>query len=107
MFVSRSHLLTLFFLISAATLHAQSPQYTVTELGPFFYPRAINDSGQIAGERILYTQTPAGTIGRMDAVLYTDGVVKNVTPPDGVSARAWDINNLGDVVGEVSFCDMV
>ena len=97
MLLSRSPLL-IFFLLSAATLQAQSPQYTVTDLGAFFYPSAINDSGQVAGGFIN---------GRGDAVLYTDGVAKNITPPGGAVARAWGINNLGDVVGEVLLCDIV
>jgi probable HAF family extracellular repeat protein len=97
---SRSQLLTLFFLLSAtvATVQGQSPQYTVTDLGPFFYPSAINDSGQIVGANIH---------GRSDAILYSEGVATNITPPDGASARAWGINNFGDVVGEVLFCDIV
>src|SRR5687768_3024306 len=98
MLSSRSLLPTLFLLLSAAIVSAQSPQYTVTDLGPFFYPSAINDSGQVAGGFIN---------GRGDAILYTDGVAKNITPPDGAVARAWGINNLGDVVGEVLFCDIV
>ena len=100
MFRSRSQLLTLAFLLSAtvASVQAQSPQYTVTDLGPFIYPSAINDSGQIAGAFIH---------GRGDAILYSDGVVKVITAPGAYTARAWGINNLGEVVGEVSFCDIV
>ena len=100
MFLSRLQLLTLFLLISAtvATAQAQSVQYTVTDLGPFIYPSAINDSSQVVGTFIH---------GRSDAILYSDGTVKTITPPDGAVARAWGINNLGDIVGEVMFCDIV
>jgi probable HAF family extracellular repeat protein len=100
MFSSFLHLCALFLLLTAtvASVHAQSPQYTVTDLGPFIYPSAINDSGQIIGASIH---------GRGDAILYAEGVSKVITPLDGASARAWGINNFGDVVGEVLFCDRV
>jgi probable HAF family extracellular repeat protein len=100
MFRSRSPLLALLFAlnVTVAAVHAQSPQYTVTDLGPFIYPSAINDSGQISGAFIH---------GRLDAILYSHGVLKVITPPDGASARAWDINDYGEVVGEVMFCDIV
>ena len=100
MFGSRKQLPTLLLLLSAtvATVHAQSPQYSVTDLGPFIYPSAINESAQIVGSSFN---------GRRDAILYSDGVVRNISPPNGYTAQAWGINNYGDVVGEVSFCDIV
>jgi probable HAF family extracellular repeat protein len=100
MFSSRSQLSALLLLLiaSVATVRAQSAQYTVTDLGPFFYPHAINDSGQVAGSFINGTGA---------AMLYSEGVLKVITPPDGRSAQAWGINNLGDVAGEVMFCDIV
>ena len=98
MFSARSLLLTLFLLLGTVTVTAQTPQYTVTDLGPFIYPSAINDSGQVAGGFIN---------GRGDAIFYSDGVLKIITPPDSAVARAFGINNLGDVVGEASFCDIV
>ena len=100
MFRSRSQLLTLLFLFSAtiATVHAQSPQYTVTDLGPSIYPSAINDSGQVVG---------AYFHGRSDAILYSEGVMRIITPPDGAYSKAWGLNDFGDVAGEALFCDMV
>jgi probable HAF family extracellular repeat protein len=98
MFGSRLQRLALLLLLIAtvAPARAQSPQYTVTDLGAFFYPRGINDSGQVAGSRLRDTGT---------ARLYSDGVLRDITPPNGVLAQAWGINNLGEVVGEVMFCD--
>lgn len=99
MFSSRSKLLSLLFLFSAtvATVCGQSPQYTVTDLGLSIYPSAINESGRVVGSQIN---------GRINAIIYSEGVVKVITPPEGASARAWGINDLGEVVGEVMFCDM-
>jgi probable HAF family extracellular repeat protein len=82
----------------AVSVQAQSPQYTVVDLGPYFYVSAINDSGQVVGSIVN---------GQGNAVLYTDGVVKIITPPGSASANGWGINNLGDVVGEVLLCDMI
>ena len=100
MFCSLLQRLAFLLLVLAgfATVHAQSPQYTVTDLGAFFYPQAINDSGQVAGSLIH---------GNGSAVFYSEGVARVITPPNGVLATARGINNLGDVVGEVTFCDMV
>jgi len=64
----------------------------------FNYPNAVNDSGQVVG---------AFFHGRLDAVLYENGVATIITPPNGASARAWGMNNLGDAVGEVSFCEII
>ncbi len=98
MFGSRLQRLALLLLLIATVspARAQTPQYTVTDLGPFFYPRGLNDSGQVAG---------SFSHGIGAAMLYSDGVLRDITPPNGVLAQAWGINNLGDVVGEVMFCD--
>lgn len=98
MFGSRLQRLALFLLLIAtvAPARAQSPQYTVIDLGPYFYTRGINDSGQVAGSYAFGTGA---------AMLYSDGVSRVITPPNGVFAQAWGINNLGDVVGDVMFCD--
>jgi probable HAF family extracellular repeat protein len=81
--------------LGALSARAQIPQYTVTDLGAFS-PRRINDSAQVVG---------ASSFGRLIAMLYREGVLLDITPPNGISASAWDINNSGDVVGSVSFCD--
>jgi probable HAF family extracellular repeat protein len=100
MFGSYPQILKVLLVIAVACLSvtAQSPQYTVTDLGAFFYPSAINDSGQVVG---------ATMFGRGDAKLYSEGVMRTITPPDGAFARAWGINGNGDIVGEVLFCDFV
>lgn len=78
----------------AARAVAQSPRYTVTDLGAFTV-RAINDRGEVVGQMVN------------KAVLYRDGAVRDITPPGAVSAVANGINNRGEVAGSVSFCDFV
>jgi len=96
MFTSRLQLLTLILLLTPqfASAQIQSPQYTVTDLGAFT-ARTMNDSSKVAGSM--------GT----RAVLYSEGVLRDITPPNGVIAEAFGINNLGQVVGSVFFCDFV
>ena len=77
-----------------AAVRAQSPQYTITDLGPFT-PKAINTSSSVAG-----------SMGNQ-AVLFRDGVLSNITPPGGVIAEALAINDLDQVVGQSFFCDIV
>ena len=86
------------FLVHSAAFpaNAQSPQYTVRDLGPFRV-HAMNDLGQAAGD-IGVLRKP---------VLYSDGQLKDITPPGGIDGEAWGINNAGHVVGRVGLCNMV
>lgn len=90
-------LLVLLLSLAPANVKAQSPQYTVVDLGPYFYTRAINDAGQVVGSYVN---------GRGDALLYSNGVVKVINPPGANSAATVGINNRGDVVGNALFCDI-
>jgi len=76
---------------------AQSPRYTVTDLGEF-EPSGVNDVGQVAGRAIIS--------GRLFAVVY-DGTLRTINPPEGASAEAHAINNRGQVVGTVFICEIV
>jgi probable HAF family extracellular repeat protein len=89
--------LVLLLVLPLATATAQSPQYTVVDLGPYFYVRGINDAGQVVGSYVN---------GRGDALLYSNGVVKVINPPGASSAATVGINNRGDVVGNAIFCDI-
>lgn len=71
---------------------------TVTWLDGLDEPRAINDLGWVAG----YSD-----FGQDHAILWRGGLAldlhtgsPNIT---GVTSRAWDVNNLGQVVGEAQF----
>jgi probable HAF family extracellular repeat protein len=72
------------------------PQYTVKDLGPFRV-HTMNDLGQAAGD-IGVLRKP---------VLYSDGQLKDITPPGGQNGEAWGINNAGHVTGRVGLCNMV
>ncbi len=70
---------------------------TLTDLGLLNRPRAINDHGLIVGE---------DNTGQDKAYLWNDGVLTNLHDPDiltGVTSRAYDVNNAGDIVGEGQF----
>jgi probable HAF family extracellular repeat protein len=82
-----------------AAVRAQFSQYTIADLGAF-EPKAINNSSSVVGSMAV------GTTGNR-AVLFRDGVLSNVTPPTGVTADAFGINDLDQVVGQVFFCDNV
>lgn len=84
----------LFLLSLAASARAQTPAYTVTELGAFT-ARGMNEHGQVVGNAATR------------AVLYSEGVLTDITPPGGQTAVAYDINDHGQVAGEVFFCDIV
>jgi probable HAF family extracellular repeat protein len=81
-------------LFAAFPARAQSPQYTVKDLGSFTV-RTMNDLGQAAG---FMVNKP---------VLYNNGLLTEITPPAGVSGDAFSINNFGHVAGVVVFCDLV
>lgn len=83
--------------LAAPDAAAQSPRYTVTDLGPF-EPRGLNDVGQVAGSATIS--------GRGFAVFY-DGTLKTINPPGAAFADAWAVNNRGQVVGSVFTCDIV
>lgn len=98
MFAPRSQFLLLILLLTpqfaSAQPQPQSPEYTVTDLGSFT-ARSLNDSSKVVG-----------SMGNQ-AVLFSEGVLRDITPPGGVIAEAWGINNLGQVVGRVFICDFV
>lgn len=74
---------------------AQS-QYTIKDLGPFRV-HAMNDLGQAAGDMGVLRKP----------VLYSDGLLKDITPPGGQNGEAWGVNNAGHVTGRVGLCNMV
>src|SRR4030095_14216003 len=98
MFSCRSKILTISLLLSPllATVSAQTQprRYTITDLGAFT-ARAMNDAGEVAG-----------SMGNK-AVLYSNGSLSDITPPNGVIAEALGLNNVGQVVGKVFFCALV
>lgn len=70
---------------------------TLTDLGLLNRPRAINDNGLIVGE---------DNTGQDKAYVWSDGDLINLHDPDiltGVTSRAFDVNNAGDIVGEAQF----
>jgi probable HAF family extracellular repeat protein len=76
---------------------AQTPRYTVTDLGPF-EPSSVNEMGQVAGSAILDSRSH---------VAYWDGTFRSINPPGSVSARGGSVNNLGHVNATANFCDIV
>ena len=83
-------------IFSVHSARAQTPQYTVRDLGPFRV-HTMNNLGQAAGD--------IGVLRK--AVLYSEGQLREITPPGGVDGEAWGINNFGHVVGRVGLCNMV
>lgn len=83
--------------LGASDVAAQSPRYTVTDLGPFT-PSGLNEVGQVVGDAVID--------GRGFAVLW-DGAFKTINPPDSVFAQAGSVNNHGHVSGSALFCDHV
>ena len=70
---------------------------TLTDLGVLNRPRAINDNGLVVGE---------DNTGQDKAHVWDDGDLINLHDPDvltGVTSRAFDVNNAGDIVGEAQF----
>src|SRR3954466_15211310 len=80
--------------VGASDAAAQTPRYTVTDLGPFT-PAGVSEVGQVAGSAIID--------GRGYAALW-DGTLKTINPPGSVFARGGSINNHGHVSGSAVFC---
>lgn len=76
---------------------AQSPRYTVTDLGPFD-PADVNEMGQVVG---------SATIDSRGHAALWDGTFKTINPPGSAFAQAGSINNHGHVSGSALFCDIV
>jgi probable HAF family extracellular repeat protein len=83
--------------VCASDASAQTPRYTVTDLGPFA-PASVNEVGQVTGSAILDNRAYAA---------FWDGTFKTINPPGAVSGRAGSINNHGHAVGTADFCDTV
>ena len=90
----RLQLLPLILVFWSVSVVAQTPQYTVTDLGDFT-ARALNSSTTVVGAK-----------GNR-AVLYRNGVLTDITPPNGVIASSNRINDFDKVVGDVFLCDIV
>lgn len=84
-------------LLPATVRAGASAQYTIRDLGVFTAQR-MNNSDDVVGKLIN---------GHQFAMLYRNGVLTNINPPNGDISAAWSVNNLGDVVGEVFFCNFV
>lgn len=80
----------------AASSQAQSPVYTVTDLGTFGGTRtaafSINKTGQVAG----FAET---VDGRSQAFVYTDGTLFNLGTLGGTDSYAYRISDSGYVIG--------
>jgi uncharacterized membrane protein len=70
-----------------------SLRHGLVELGPFI-PTAINDRGDIAGQ--------CGSENGIPCVLSASGVLRRLSVPEGAFGFAADINNRGDVVGDIT-----
>jgi probable HAF family extracellular repeat protein len=81
-------MLWLALVVTAAPVLAQSPSapYRIDWLSPDFYPRAVNDQGQVVGYR-------GGSPGEGPALMWQDGVITDLGVGEG-----HDINNNGVVV---------
>ena len=97
--MSRLQLLPLILFFCSVTVLGQttSPQYTVTDLGDFS-PRAINNSTTVVGSTLT------------QAILWRNGVITDITPGGGpqtiAQGAAHGINDLDQVVGRVTICDL-
>jgi probable HAF family extracellular repeat protein len=89
----------LFFLLFLAlpVLHAQTPQYTITDLGGMggndsSIAYGINDAGQVVG----YAATPDSAA---HGFLYTNGTMTDLGTLGGNQSYATGINNSGQIAG--------
>jgi probable HAF family extracellular repeat protein len=89
-------LLLLLGLPASQRAQAQTPVYTVTDLGTFGGTRtvafSINKSGQVAG----FAETGDG---RSQAFVYTDGTLFNLGTLGGTDSYAYRISDSGFVIG--------
>ena len=89
--------LILAFLLSLPALHAQTPQYTITDLGGMggndsSFAYGINDAGQVVG----YAATPESAA---HSFLYSNGTMTDLGTLGGSQSYATGINNSGQIVG--------
>lgn len=90
--------LSAILLIFAAGALANTPQYSVTDIGTLggtsTWAAAINDYGQVVGE------SATGSQGH--AFLYGHGKMYDLGAPGGIGSTATGINNAGEIVGCIS-----
>ena len=92
-----ARILTPLFLatLSAAAAHAQTPEFAPVVVAPYGQPFAANSHGQVAGTRTV--------LGIARAFVATAGAEELLPLPAGMLAsRAFDINEHGVVVGQVT-----
>jgi probable HAF family extracellular repeat protein len=91
--------LVLLGVVGASAANAQTPAYTVTDIGTFGGARSaafsINDSGQVTG----FAQT---VDGRCQAFVYLSGTLFNLGTLGGPDSYAYRISDSGLVVGRAS-----
>jgi probable HAF family extracellular repeat protein len=80
-------------MLASTPVSADGYTYTVTNMGQFS-PMAINNAGKVIG-------TSGSVFGVEQAVLYSDGKLKNLGSLDEESSYAMGINDAGEVVGYV------
>ena len=95
-------LVLLLALVAHQSARAQTPAYTVTDLGTFGGARtaafSINKSGQVAG----FSQT---VDGRSQAFVYIDGTLFNLGTAGGADSYAYRISDSGFVIGRSQNAD--
>ena len=96
MLARRLQLLTVILIFCSVAVLGQTPppQFTVTDLGDFS-ALAVNNSTTVVGSQ------------GVKAVLLRNGVLTDITPAGAFRAAPNGINDLDQVVGDASFCDLV